>query len=133
MFLCIVNLNTMLKQVTITFPMPEFQEMLEGCMLKVLQSHNKVVPTEEKEFIKRTEAAKLLKISLPSLTKFSKPKEHGGLDGLSVGGWGVVHGVAQRGAVHVHHLLGGHSEAAEHDGGADEEEGEAEGEAHGER
>lgn len=67
------------KQIIITFSSPEFQEMVEQCLLKVLQSQNKVISAEEKEFINRTDAAKLLKISLPSLTKFSKPKEQGGL------------------------------------------------------
>ncbi len=67
------------KQVTITITLNGLQEVVEQCVFRAMRSEAIEIPKEEKEFIKRVEAAKLLRISLPTLTKFSKTKEQGGL------------------------------------------------------
>ena len=59
----------MLKQITITLTVPEFELLIRECVRAELNARNKEPPKQETEFIPAKIASGILKVSLPTLRK----------------------------------------------------------------
>lgn len=62
----------MVKQILLTIPIQEFENIIRDCVRSELKSNIREQPKTETDFIRAREAAAILKISRPTLTKYTR-------------------------------------------------------------